>query len=132
MPPAPSPLDPSLAQIRLLDIDLGSAQLTCRRRVASLYNKPSFAALPYVWGDPADLVAISIDSEQAHITRTLYDALVWCRSWRSGLSLWADAICINKNDVDEKNSQVRLMVRVYREASHVVCWLGPLSPAIET
>lgn len=132
MAPTFKPLDPLLAQIRVLDIDLSSPQLACRQRVASLQENPSFAALSYIWGDSTDLVAVSIDGQQTHITRNLYGALNWYRSWRPDLPIWADAICTNQNDVDEKNSQIQLMARVYRKAEHVICWMGPSSPTIET
>lgn len=103
----PEPLDPLLAQIHILDTDPISPQLACRPRVVSLQDNPPFAALSYVWGDSSELVAVSIDGQQAHITRNLYDALTWYRSWRPDLPIWADAICINQNDVDEKSDQVQ-------------------------
>lgn len=39
--------------------------------------------------------------------------------------LWIDAICINRFDIDEKNSQVRKMHSIYKKADKVVAWLGP-------
>jgi hypothetical protein len=38
--------------------------------------------------------------------------------------LWIDAICINQNDVAERNAQVALMDRIYSEAKNVCVWLG--------
>ena len=38
--------------------------------------------------------------------------------------LWVDAICINQNDIEEKNSQVKLMDLIYNRASLVISWLG--------
>lgn len=38
---------------------------------------------------------------------------------------WADAICINQSDIEEKGSQVSMMDRIYSESSYVVAWLGP-------
>src|SRR6266536_3278017 len=38
--------------------------------------------------------------------------------------LWIDALCINQADLLERNHQVRLMSRIYGEASHVIAWLG--------
>ncbi|OAQ75945.1 ankyrin and HET domain-containingprotein [Purpureocillium lilacinum] len=40
--------------------------------------------------------------------------------------IWADAICINQDDVQEKSAQVTMMDRIYSDASYVVAWLGPL------
>ncbi|KAJ6440201.1 ankyrin and HET domain-containingprotein [Purpureocillium lavendulum] len=39
--------------------------------------------------------------------------------------IWADAICINQDDVDEKSAQVTMMDRIYSDASYVIAWLGP-------
>jgi hypothetical protein len=39
--------------------------------------------------------------------------------------VWADAICINQEDVIERNHQVQLMKEIYTKASKVVVWLGP-------
>ena len=41
--------------------------------------------------------------------------------------LWVDAICINSEDTDEKNSQVTLMPEIFHHASNVCIWLGPAS-----
>lgn len=38
--------------------------------------------------------------------------------------LWADAICVNQEDPEEKNSQFSMMGKIYRSASRVLVWLG--------
>jgi len=38
--------------------------------------------------------------------------------------MWIDAICINQNDISERNNQVRQMGAIYSQASQVVVWLG--------
>ena len=37
----------------------------------------------------------------------------------------SDALCINQGDVEEKNSQVRLMGDIYEKAIYVLSWLEP-------
>jgi hypothetical protein len=46
--------------------------------------------------------------------------------WKEGdaVYLWADGICINQLDVEEKTSQVKLMDEIYRRAKGVVAHLG--------
>lgn len=39
--------------------------------------------------------------------------------------VWADAICINQADVEEKSAQVSMMDRIYSTATYVTAWLGP-------
>jgi len=41
------------------------------------------------------------------------------------LILWADALCINQTDDEEKSWQVAMMGDVYRAADQVIVWLGP-------
>ena len=38
--------------------------------------------------------------------------------------LWIDALCINQEDVQERNEQVGLMNRIYGDADEVLIWLG--------
>lgn len=38
--------------------------------------------------------------------------------------LWIDAICINQEDVDERDEQVRRMKAIYQGADQVLIWLG--------
>lgn len=38
--------------------------------------------------------------------------------------LWADAICINQDDVQEKGHQVNMMGKIYTKAIGVIVWLG--------
>lgn len=40
-------------------------------------------------------------------------------------SQWADAVCINQMDVEERCSQVSMIKDIYSLARHVVVWLGP-------
>ncbi|KAG5807705.1 hypothetical protein H9Q74_007679 [Fusarium xylarioides] len=41
-----------------------------------------------------------------------------------GVPLWIDAICINQDDIAERNSQVAMMSQIYGSARCVVAWLG--------
>ena len=40
------------------------------------------------------------------------------------LLIWVDAICINQEDIPERNVQVTMMDRVYERAKAVFVWLG--------
>ena len=46
--------------------------------------------------------------------------------------IWADAICINQNDTEEKSTQVTMMDRIYSAATYVVAWLGPVDKYTHT
>jgi hypothetical protein len=38
--------------------------------------------------------------------------------------LWIDAICINQEDIEERNEQVKRMTNIYTLAHRVIAWLG--------
>ena len=52
-------------------------------------------------------------------------ALRHIRSRTESRLLFADAICINQEDINECGQQVRLMADISHEAKRVVVWLGP-------
>ncbi len=38
--------------------------------------------------------------------------------------IWADAVCINQNDLNERSSQVTFMGDIYKSAKGCQIWLG--------
>ena len=38
--------------------------------------------------------------------------------------MWADAVCINQSDLDERSSQVSIMGDIYKNAQKCQVWLG--------
>lgn len=44
--------------------------------------------------------------------------------------LWADAICIDQGNLDERKRQVGLMDYIYTRASTVLIWLGRGTPEV--
>jgi hypothetical protein len=94
------------------------------------YPWGDYVALSYVWGDsnPANLREIYVDGSPFLVTRNLEAALQELRKHyriKQGFRIWADAICINQKDVDERGSQVAMMRQIYLAAWHIVIWLGP-------
>jgi hypothetical protein len=43
--------------------------------------------------------------------------------------IWIDFVCINHDDLDERNQQVKLMRDIYATANRVIVWLGNASGA---
>ncbi|RAL58877.1 hypothetical protein DID88_009297 [Monilinia fructigena] len=41
-----------------------------------------------------------------------------------GTKIWVDALCINQNDVEEKNFEVKRIGKIYRKADRVISYLG--------
>ncbi|KAI9685825.1 MAG: hypothetical protein M1822_004103 [Bathelium mastoideum] len=59
----------------------------------------------------------------------LYYALTELRRQKWQLPIWADQICINQDNIDEKVAQLAIMVDIYELATCVNIWLGKLSMA---
>jgi hypothetical protein len=57
----------------------------------------------------------------------LYHALTELRRQKFQSPLWADQICINQQDREEKIAQLGIMVDVFGAATRVTIWLGKLS-----
>ncbi|KAF2246312.1 hypothetical protein BU26DRAFT_65795 [Trematosphaeria pertusa] len=63
-----------------------------------------------------------------HIRPNLHHALKHLRQTDTARTLWIDALCINQEDIEERNVQVKRMASIYKLAYRVVVWLGPTSP----
>ncbi len=124
------PLSEIHSEIRLVTVISRSHTkggiLECEVEHVSLdENVPPYAALSYVWGDPARTVAILLNGHSHAITENLAVALRHLQHERKSLLLWIDAICINQDDHNEKGFQVQRMGKIYSEAAVVLSWLGP-------
>ncbi|KAK9788182.1 putative HET-domain-containing protein [Seiridium cardinale] len=126
-------------QIRLLEIVSTSPSIDCRLEVTSLLDDDTairpktYHALSYVWGDANNTEPILVNGGTISITTNLANALrrvprIWEEIYPSRpqqeCRLWADAVCIDQSNVDEKNHQVPLMKEIYTEAELVISWLG--------
>jgi hypothetical protein len=115
-------------EIRVVDLlpgsDLDALSLECR--VIDLNGGHSFEALSYVWGDVHAIRSVEISGHDVEVTQTLYAAFQHLRHPLNKRTLWADQVCINQSDHDEKSRQVVLMRRIYRKCSQCLIWLGDI------
>ncbi|KAH7083096.1 heterokaryon incompatibility protein-domain-containing protein [Paraphoma chrysanthemicola] len=68
---------------------------------------------------------IFVDGMSIVVQSNLYKLLLRLRRIESR-EYWIDALCINQNDAEERNAQVRMMGRIYESAAKVVIWLGEM------
>ncbi|KAL2878338.1 hypothetical protein SGCOL_006308 [Colletotrichum sp. CLE4] len=83
-----------------------------------------YDALSYMWGDSNDRESIEVNGNALRITRSLVLALRHLRHPDREVSIWADGICIDQNNDEEKNVQVALMGEIYKKAASARIWLG--------
>ncbi|EAT81966.1 hypothetical protein SNOG_10572 [Parastagonospora nodorum SN15] len=120
---------PDRAQIRLLRLHPGDFNdpIDCDIKVTT-YAKSikKYEAISYCWGNAEDTVPLTCNGVRTLVTRNLHDALRRFRPARGTAArlLWADALCINQKDYEEKGKQVGRMGEVFANASRVLVWLG--------
>jgi hypothetical protein len=94
-----------------------------------------------MWGEAGSRRQIILNNCVVSVTENLALALEAVHyQWNEGCYkditppedqlLWADAISINQEDVEEKNHQVPLMYQIYSQALLAFAWLGPPEPTI--
>jgi hypothetical protein len=88
-------------------------------------EEPIYDALSYVWGTVVYDRSFECPTGIVMITKSLDVALQRLRSPEKIQHIWADGICINQQNILERESQVKLMGLVYTQAKMVKIWLGP-------
>ncbi len=119
------PLDYAKDSIRLLKVhpDLRrSGSISCEIWHAN--PSASYCCLSYRWGSPGSGVKILLNGKSLKLRPNLWNFLHVARQRYAGINLWIDALCIDQNDEREKNHQVSIMGKIYREATTVFIWLG--------
>ena len=86
-------------------------------------TKPQYAAMSYVWGDRDPKQTVSLNGCDFEIGPNLHNALLCMRSGLPGW-FWIDAICINQQNIPERNEQVSEMTKTYANAAFVASWVG--------
>ncbi|KAI0099037.1 heterokaryon incompatibility protein-domain-containing protein [Nemania sp. FL0031] len=134
------PLPP--ASIRVFELEAGKfSDPIVGRLVSQTIDGEPYEAVSYVWGDPQERQDIAIGGATLSVTKNLHGALAAFRhrplsrssegsdpsmglAQRQVRRLWADAICINQEDLVERTSQIELMGRIFAGACRVLAWLG--------
>ncbi|CAJ2502190.1 Uu.00g095840.m01.CDS01 [Anthostomella pinea] len=119
--------EPGCDRFRVVTIFPGASDqaIQCTLEHVALGKSPDYEALSYVWGNPEDKADIFCNGRRLQVTADLHAALHHIRPLGSEpRRIWADAICINQRDNDERGRQVRRMREIYPKASRVLIWLG--------
>ncbi|RSL86675.1 hypothetical protein CDV31_016363 [Fusarium ambrosium] len=89
-----------------------------------LNEAPPYKALSYTWGSPNLAGTILVDGQDIPAGHNLSTALQHLYQDDTIEYIWADALCINQSDDEEKSQQVPLMSQIYSRAEIVFIWLG--------
>jgi hypothetical protein len=87
---------------------------------------PEYEAISYVWGLETDKTFVYVGNLSTTVTvpQNLEVALRYLRHEAKPRYLWADSICINQENMEEKGPQVAMMGQIFRLATRVLFWLG--------
>ena len=94
-------------------------------------NRPSYEALSYVWGDASVTQPILLHGKPFEVTRALWIAVQYLRLENWPRIIWVDAICINQEDIAEREQHVCRMAEVYKNALRGLLWMDIPSRAIQ-
>ncbi|KAK3298692.1 heterokaryon incompatibility protein-domain-containing protein [Chaetomium fimeti] len=83
-----------------------------------------YEPLSYVWGNDTLTNEIFLPTAQLKLTASIYHALRRLRPRTGSRRVWADQVCIDQRNTEERSQQVQFMNRIYRNGSHVQVWLG--------
>ena len=118
------PLKRPDTDLRLLKItSVTSEAVHCGMTVTSSRRKSPilYQALSYTWGDESIKSRIIVNEKALFVTINLEHAL---RHLDKKRYYWIDAVCINQDDLEERNQQIQRMREIYKSAVTVVIWLG--------
>lgn len=106
--------------------------LSYRFPVQCLDGAPRYAALSYVWGRPEYSESLVLQGSVQNVTPNLISALekvdrILHRHdvhLSDQIPLWADQLCIDQSNPEERGSQVAMMGDIYSNADSVFVCLG--------
>lgn len=98
--------------------------IVCNIHATKLEDSTPFEAISYVWGTPERTEPIKCDGKTLYITVNLRNSLLAVRRLDMARALWADSICINQADNEEKAQQVSIMAEIFRKSTRTLICLG--------
>lgn len=112
--------------IRLLVVEPGNRDEDLRTTLdeVSLNDSPKYEAVSYSWGSLSNKTNLKCGNSRILIPTNLEQALKRIRLPHLRRQVWADAVCINQDDLEERNQQVSIMRIIFQSAERVLAWLG--------
>ena len=109
--------------LKLLPDALG-AVVHCELSIRSLGGPADYEGLCYVLGAAESTSHIIVNNQSIWVESNLASALDDLRYIDRPRYLWVDALCINPENVEERNSQVPLLAQILLQAHGVCIWIG--------
>lgn len=125
-------LDASKSEIRLItSVKLGPdglIELKTETKPLKVAGDNHFTAISYTWGFKTPMFVLRLNGALLQVRENVNQFFQHTiRHNIVTLPVWVDSICIDQDDLDEKNHQVAMMGDIYASASQVIVWLGRAS-----
>ncbi|CAK3954487.1 Hypothetical predicted protein [Lecanosticta acicola] len=122
-------LPKGLDWIRIIAIEPGTGlHITCSLETRQLMKTPEYEGLSYCWQKGGPMKPIDAGNLKGfEVSEHLWNALRRLRLRNRRRLVWVDAICINQDDIGERNHQITLMRRIYASALRTLIWIGDFS-----
>jgi len=115
-------------EIRILDLQPGeeSSPLEGSIRHVDLKSPGSFTSISYVWGREDTPLGPPLKTPEGTVrcSFSLGAALRAARKQTGVVSVWADAMCIDQQNSEEKVTQILQLKRTFQSSKQVLAWLG--------
>ena len=119
------PLAQTRNSIRVIQIHPGRGKLPIHCTIKHTTIDSEYVCVSYTWGDDiAQRHTILVNEERFNVRQNLCDFLITARQLKIRDWLWIDALCIDQNNIEERNHQVQQMARIYQQAKHVLVHIG--------
>ncbi|KAL8707626.1 MAG: hypothetical protein Q9220_007364 [cf. Caloplaca sp. 1 TL-2023] len=116
--------DEHIRLVRVSSLDGGGRRLLLQWQQVPLQFADEYNVLSYTWGAPSADPLSNIKGYR--LTPNLVSCLAVLMIQAPGL-WWIDALCIDQDNLDEKDQQVKKMRDIYARAQKLYVWLGPES-----
>ena len=120
------PLTKPTESTRIFELLPGSVDsiISLRLHHTDLAQPRKYQCISYTWGEDPATVEILLNGHRYAIRRNLWNFIHRLRHIDESRYLWADAICINQDDLIEKGHQVSVIGRIFSLAVDTLVWLG--------
>ena len=102
----------------------GKKHIQCELATFPVDDPPEYVALSYCWTKAPPTCQIELNREAFYVRPNLYAYLELMREEEQTWWIFIDALCINQEDLHERNTQVHLMGDIYGNAVETIAWQG--------
>ena len=96
----------------------------CELSVRSVDASAAYEGLSYVWNRHKQIKSIIVNGQSIEVDSNLACALKDLRYLDRPRSLWVESLCVNQEDIEERNNHVSLLAPIMTRAESVCIWLG--------